>query len=52
MADAPTPDEVVADINQGNPPTSLGDVARAGDDPELAQSADIDPDPQHVQEES
>lgn len=52
MTDAPTPDEVVDDINQGNPPTSLGDTARSHDDPEVAQNADIDPDPQHVQEES
>ena len=27
MADVPTPDDVVEDINEGNPPTSLGDVA-------------------------
>lgn len=52
MADAPTPDEVVADINQGNQPRSLGDAARERQDPEVAQSEDIEPDPQHIQEES
>lgn len=52
MVDVPTPAETIEEINQGNPPTSLGDTARAGDDPSLAQDADIEPDPQHIQEES
>ena len=52
MADAPPPDEVVADTNQGNEPTSLGDVAAMGQDPVVGQSEDIKPDPQHVQEQS
>ncbi|HEX2148823.1 MAG TPA: hypothetical protein VHI31_01420 [Actinomycetota bacterium] len=51
MADAPS-DEVVDDINQGNEPTSLGDVAEAGQDPVVGQSEDIGPDPQHIQEQS
>jgi len=52
MADAPTPDEVVDEINQGNPPTSLGDAARAGDDPVVGQSEDVPEDGEHIQEES
>jgi hypothetical protein len=51
MTDAPTPDEVVADINQGNEPPSLGDAARAHDDPALAQNADVPEDGGHIQEE-
>lgn len=52
MADAPTPDEVVDEINQGNPPTSLGDAARAGDDPVVGQTEDVPEDGGHIQEES
>ncbi len=52
MVDVPTPAETIEEINQGNPPTSLGDVARAGDDPILAQDQDTAPDPELHPEES
>ena len=52
MTDAPTPDEVVADINQGNEPPSLGDTARSHDDPVVGQSEDVPEDGGHIQEES
>jgi hypothetical protein len=52
MTDAPTPDEVVQDINQGNQPPSLGDTARTHDDPVVGQSEDVPEDGGHIQEES
>ena len=52
MVDVPTPDETGEEAKQGDEPTSLGDVASAGLDPSLAESHDVAPDPQHIQEES
>lgn len=52
MVDVPTPGEVGEEAEEGNEPASLGDTAAAGHDPSLAQDHDVEPDPQHIQEES
>jgi hypothetical protein len=52
MVDVPTPDETGEEAKQGNEPTSLGDVAKAGQDPSIDEAHDVAPDPQHIQEES
>jgi hypothetical protein len=52
MVDVPTPGEVGKEVEEGNEPGSLGDTAAAGLDPEVREAHDIDPDPQHIQEES
>lgn len=52
MPDAPTPGEVIDEINEGNPPPSLGDAARSHDDPVVSQSEDVPEDGGHTPEES
>lgn len=42
MVDVPTPDEVAAEAEEGNEPTSLGDVAAAGQ--EAVRDDEIVPD--------
>jgi len=52
MADTPTPDDGPVDLTQGGGSGSLGDRARAQEDPVLSQSEDVPEDGGHIQEES
>ena len=48
MVDVPTSSEAGDEAEQGNQPTSLGDVAKAGQDPVVSVEGDV-PDPEATQ---